>query len=88
LIRKGKLVVGNNEAVRLELLDHFHGGAIGGHSKVKVTTQKICSLFYWKGLRKQVKHFVKECLVCQRYKPDFAAYPGLLQPLPIPEKTD
>ncbi|GKA11996.1 reverse transcriptase [Tanacetum coccineum] len=57
LIRKGKLVVGNNEAVRLELLDHFHGGAIGGYSKVK------------------------------RYKPDFAAYPGLSQPLPIPEKV-
>nr|GEU40113.1 retrotransposable element Tf2 [Tanacetum cinerariifolium] len=25
-----------------------------------------------------------ECLVCQKCKPDLAAYPGLLQPLPIP----
>nr|GEW25160.1 RNA-directed DNA polymerase, eukaryota [Tanacetum cinerariifolium] len=70
LIRKGKLVVGNNEVVRLELFDHFHRGAIGGHLEP----------------RKQVKHFVKECLVCHRYKPDLAAYPGLLQPLPTPEK--
>ncbi|GJX79439.1 gypsy/ty3 retroelement polyprotein, partial [Tanacetum coccineum] len=37
------------------------------------------------GLRKQVKQFVRECLVCQKYKPDLAAYPGLLQPLPIPQ---
>ncbi|GJZ04252.1 putative mitochondrial protein [Tanacetum coccineum] len=87
LIRKGKLVVGKDEAVRNEILNHFHEGAIGGHSGVKVTTQKLCSLFYWKGLRKQVKNFVRECLVCQRYKPDLAAYPGLLQPLPIPEKV-
>ncbi|GJW14002.1 transposon ty3-G gag-pol polyprotein [Tanacetum coccineum] len=37
------------------------------------------------GLRKQVKQFVRECLVCQKYKPDLAAYPGLLQPLHIPQ---
>ncbi|GJS71775.1 retrotransposon-related protein, partial [Tanacetum coccineum] len=38
-----------------------------------------------KGLRKQVKQWVKECLVCQKCKPDLAAYPGLLQPLLIPQ---
>ncbi|GJR47391.1 retrotransposon-related protein [Tanacetum coccineum] len=30
--------------------------------------------------------FVKECVTCQRYTPDLAAYPGLLQPLPIPNR--
>ncbi|GJR15183.1 reverse transcriptase [Tanacetum coccineum] len=57
----------------------------GGHLGVKVTSHKICSVVYWKGLRKQVKQFVRECLVCQKYKPDLAAYPGLLQPLLIPQ---
>ncbi|GKC27067.1 reverse transcriptase [Tanacetum coccineum] len=36
------------------------------------------------GLKKMVKSFVKECDVCQRYKLDLSAYPGLIQPLPIP----
>nr|GFA20020.1 hypothetical protein [Tanacetum cinerariifolium] len=36
-------------------------------------------------MRKQVKEFVKECLVCQKCKPDLTAYLGLLQPLPIPQ---
>ncbi|GKC33896.1 ty3-gypsy retrotransposon protein [Tanacetum coccineum] len=36
-------------------------------------------------LGKQVKQYVRECLVCQKCKPDLAAYPGLLQPLPIPQ---
>nr|GEV05791.1 hypothetical protein [Tanacetum cinerariifolium] len=84
LFRKGKLVVGNNEALRKDLLAHFHKGAISGHSGVRTITHKICSVFYWKGLRKQTKQYVKECLVCQKCKPDLAAYPGLLQPLPIP----
>lgn len=41
-------------------------------------------MLYWKGLRKQVKQWVRECDTCQRQKPDLSAYPGLLQPLPIP----
>ena len=45
------------------------------------------SLFYWKGIRKEIKQWIRECVTCQRYKPDLAAYPGLLQPLPIPDKV-
>ena len=86
LLRKNKLVVGQDKELRLDLLAHFHGGSVGGHSGVKVTTHKICSVLYWKGLRKEVKQFVKECITCQRCKPDVAAYPGLLQPLPIPQR--
>ncbi|GJY27214.1 retrotransposon-related protein [Tanacetum coccineum] len=85
LLRKGKLVVGRNETLRKDLLSYFHDGAIGGHSGVEDTSHKICAIFYWKCLRKQVKTFVKECLVCQKCKPDLSAYPGLLQPLPIPK---
>nr|GEU80879.1 ribonuclease H-like domain-containing protein [Tanacetum cinerariifolium] len=31
LIMKGKLVVGNEEAVRLQLIAHFHSSVVGGH---------------------------------------------------------
>ncbi|GJR51102.1 transposon ty3-G gag-pol polyprotein [Tanacetum coccineum] len=44
LLRKGKLVVGNDEALRKDLLSSYHNGAIGGHSGVKATTHKICLL--------------------------------------------
>ncbi|GJR23769.1 retrotransposon-related protein [Tanacetum coccineum] len=33
-----------------------------------------------------VKQFIRECDVCQRQKPDLAAYPSYIQPLPIPDK--
>ena len=86
LRRKGKLVVGSDSALRTELLQHFHTSAVGGHSGVEATMKRISSVVYWKGLKKSVKQFVCECTICQRCKYDTAAYPGLLQPLPIPER--
>ncbi|GJT42535.1 putative mitochondrial protein [Tanacetum coccineum] len=86
LKRKGKVVVGNDPELRKELVQHFHDEAIGGHSGAHVTMKKLGSLFYWKGLKKMVKQMVRECDVCQRQKPDLSAYPGLIQPLPIPER--
>ncbi|GJT66254.1 transposon ty3-G gag-pol polyprotein [Tanacetum coccineum] len=80
----GKLMVGNDEVLGKELLQQVHGGSVGGHSGVKVTTHKLCSMFYWKKMRKEVKQFVRDCQICQRHKPNLEAYPGLLQPLPIP----
>nr|GEW50091.1 retrotransposon protein, putative, unclassified [Tanacetum cinerariifolium] len=69
------LMVGQDEGLRKELLQYFYEDSIRGHSDVKVTSHRLCSLFYWKGMRKQVKQFVRECLVCQKCKPDLSAYP-------------
>nr|GEV47315.1 hypothetical protein [Tanacetum cinerariifolium] len=57
---------------------------VGGHVGVQATLHKLCSLFYWRKMRMKIKQFVMECDVCQRFKPDLSSYPGLLQPLPIP----
>ncbi|GJV27604.1 putative mitochondrial protein [Tanacetum coccineum] len=87
LRRKGKLVVGNNEELRQQLLQYFHSDPSGGHSGVHATIKRITGLglCYWKKLRQQVKVFVAICKVCQTNKPDLSAYPCLLQPLPIPK---
>ena len=86
LKRKGKVVVGADEELRKQLVNHFHGDAVGGHSGVHVTAKKLGAIFYWKGLKKLVKQWVRDCDMCQRQKPDLSAYPGLIQPLPIPER--
>lgn len=33
-----------------------------------------------------VQEYVRTCVVCQQAKPDKARYPGLLQPLPLPNQ--
>jgi hypothetical protein len=38
-------------------------------------------------MHKDIKKFVRECSVCQENKPETVASPGLLQPLPIPNRV-
>ena len=85
LLRKGKLVIGSDEELRKKILAYFHSSPDGGHSGMKATMQRMCVHVYWKKMRRQIKEFVRQCDVCQRFKPELVAYPGLLQPLPVPE---
>ena len=45
---------------------------------------RIASQFYWKGMHKDVKEFVQQCLTCQQAKSGTMLPSRLLQPLPIP----
>lgn len=87
LHRKGKIVIGSNITLQRQLFDMFHSGAIGGHSGMQATRQRLSSMVYWKGLSKDVRRWTRECIVCQTCKGDNFAYPGLLQSLPIPNKA-
>ena len=78
LRRKGKLVVGSDSELRKDLLKYFHSSSEGGHSGIDATTKRIATVVYWKGLKKTVRNFIRECEICQKCKPDLSAYPGLL----------
>lgn len=84
LLRKGKLVVGRLEQLRQKIIKIFHSTAASGHSGVHATTKRVTSYCYWKGMEKNIMVFIKGCDTCQNCKYDCAAYPGLIQPLPIP----
>ncbi|KAG8503273.1 hypothetical protein CXB51_001257 [Gossypium anomalum] len=86
-LQRGKIFVGKDPPLRHELFLHFHDSAVGGHSDVHVTRKRISSLLYWKGLTTDVKKWIRECVVCQRCKSETVASPGLLQPLPIPDRA-
>ena len=84
---KGRIWVGNDAALRLKLVQAMHASAVGGHSGVPVTYRRIKQHFYWPGLKAEVRTFVAECQICQQAKPDRSKLPGLLQPLPVPERA-
>ena len=82
---KGRLVVGHDTQLRNTIITLWHSTPQDGHSGMDATIRRIQSLIYWKSLVQDIRNFIHKCDVCQWHKYDVAAYPGLLQPLPIPE---
>lgn len=70
LRRKGKLVVGNSATVKSFILHWLHDSAIGGHSGRDNTAARVKALFYWKGMTRDIQAYIRDCVVCQRSKPE------------------
>lgn len=82
---KNKIVVGSSTTIRHDIIQAFHKSELGGHSGEFATYQRVHQLFHWPGLKQEVITFVKACPVCQINKAEHTPYPGLLQPLPVPD---
>lgn len=82
---KNKVWIANNSALQIKLLAALHSSPIGGHSGIKATYHRVKQWFQWRGLKKDVDNFVKQCSICQQAKHEQVKSPGLLQPLPIPQ---
>lgn len=85
LRRKSKIVVPESIPLRDKILEWLHCSGSGGHSGRDATHQRVKSLFYWKGMSKDIQSYIRSCNVCQQCKYDTTASPGLIQPLPIPD---
>lgn len=71
--------------VRLQLLREHHDCLTAGHPGRDRTYLSISRYFYWPGMSKSVKNFVRSCDRCQRVKGG-QTRAGLLQSLPVPER--
>ena len=70
-------------AVQQEIIRMNHDDPYAGHFGATRTTALIRRKYFWPGLSKDVRHYIKNCDVCQRTKiPRYRLY-GLLQPLPM-----
>lgn len=56
---KGRVWIGENSALQTKIIAAFHCSAIGGHSGVQATFQRIHKLFVWSNLRNSVQEFVQ-----------------------------
>lgn len=84
---KGRVLLDPLSTFCQEVLADAHSSPIGGHSGYHRTLQRAKATFWWVGMRKAVKTLVRECDKCQRNKTESVAPPGLLCPLPIPERV-
>ena len=51
---------------------------------MQATLKRISTVLFQKGMERQVRKFIRGCDICQRFKYDNTASPGLLKPLSIP----
>jgi predicted metal-dependent hydrolase len=86
LIRRGSQVwIADNSALKTRIIAALHASAVGGHSRVKSTYQRVKRNFCWKGLKLDVESFVQQYGICQQAKHEWIHPPGLLQPLLVPQ---
>jgi len=84
---KNRIWVGNDTSLQSQLISTMHTSALGGHSGIPVTYSKLKQYFAWPAMKSLVQQFVHACQICQQAKTDRARYPGMLQPLPIPDSA-
>lgn len=82
-----RIVVGTSTDIRMQLIEAMHHSPLGGHSGQTACYQRLRSLFFWPLLKQDVVQVVRNCVTCQRNKDEHVKYPGLLQPLPIPQQA-
>lgn len=86
IIRLGSQIwIAENSALRTKLIAALHASALGGHSGIQPTYQRLKRVFYWKGMKADVESFIRQCATCQQAKHELIHPAGLLQPLPIPD---
>lgn len=86
LLYQGRLVVPDVDSLRTDLLKEAHEQVSTAHPGQRKTIQLLASRYYWKGLSTTVERFIRNCHACRRANAPRDRTPGLLNPLPIPQR--
>ncbi|KAL0561346.1 hypothetical protein IC582_001771 [Cucumis melo] len=84
LMFEGRLCVPEDTAVKTELLTEAHSSPFTMHPGSTKMYQDLRSVYWWRGMKREVADFVSRCLVCQQVKAPRQHPAGLLQPLSVP----
>ncbi|VFQ63811.1 unnamed protein product [Cuscuta campestris] len=88
LYYKHRLYISPESPLCHTLLHEFHSTPLAGHQGVDRTFKRLAEVFYWRGMRRDVRQYVAACVPCQTTKYSTQKPAGLLQPLPIPDRTE
>lgn len=61
---KDRIWIGTNQLAQRHILQALHDSAIGGHSGVTATYQRVKSIFAWPQMKASVHAYVQACQVC------------------------
>jgi transposase InsO family protein len=86
LLFEDRLVVPDNDDLKVRLLGEVHNQVSVAHPGQSKTLKLVHDRYYWPHLRTDVKRFVRNCQTCRRSHAPRDRPPGLLNPLPIPDR--
>jgi hypothetical protein len=64
-----------------EALNYYHDAAAAGHAGIDRTEGRWTQDYYWPHARKIVAHYIRECPVCEKFKPSKENTMAELQPI-------
>jgi len=82
---EGRIYVPNNKDIKEEILREHHNPADVGHPGQHRMQELIKRIYWWPGLKEDVKKHVQGCIKCQQNKVQHQKKAGELHPLEIPE---
>ena len=65
---EGRIYMPNNKKIREEILKENHDLVDVGHSEQYRMLELLKRIYWWPGLKKDVKKYVQECFKCQQNK--------------------
>jgi len=86
MYKEGKVYVPRDDELRTEIVRLHHNTPVGGHGGQWKTVELITRNFWWPGVTKEVKRYMKGCDACKHNKNCTEQPVGKLIPNSIPEK--
>jgi transposase InsO family protein len=82
---RGRLIIDPEDAeTQLQLVYRTHTSPPGGHPGREKTVDLMNRKYWWPGLAKAVRAYVRACQLCTKTKTPRSAPVGFLKPLPLP----
>ena len=82
-----RLVVPEDDDLRLSLLREVHETPAGGHYGVGKMIGLLKRQYWFPRMHRVLKRYIQNCHTCRRANYSREAYNGILNPLPVPERA-
>lgn len=82
-----RIYVPDHADLRRALAYEYHDASLASHLGVAKTYANLSATYFWPGMQKYIHDYVAACTTCAANKESTLATPGLLAPLPIPERN-
>jgi hypothetical protein len=86
LLYNGRLVVPQISHLQTKLIQEAHSQVSTAHPGRDKTYKLLRPRYYWRGMLLDIERFVRNCSYCRRADIPRDKTPGMLHPLPIPDR--